>query len=138
MADLITPEELDAWLDDALSEEDLARVEKALRDSDQLRQQLRDRSAARDRGEHSVGAVWRRERLSCPGRDRLGAFVLGAADPAWHDYIEHHLSAIGCPFCRANVADLLARQQDETPTHHERRRRFFESSANLLRPDRPG
>jgi hypothetical protein len=137
MAD-ITAQELDAWLDDALEEADQARIEKALRESDELRQRLQALLAARDRGEHSVGAVWRRERLSCPSRERLGSYVLGAVDPDWQDYIDHHVGVIGCPFCMANVSDLKARQEETPAPADERRRRFFESSAGLLRPDRPG
>jgi len=39
-----------------------ARVEQALRSSEALRQSLRKVMQERDRGEHSLGAIWRRER----------------------------------------------------------------------------
>ena len=86
----------------------------------------------RDRGEHSVGAVWRRHRLSCPTREQLGSFLLQALEPDFQDYVEFHLETVACPYCLANLADLQARQQEAAPQAHQRRRRFFQSSAGLL------
>jgi len=128
----ITREHLRAYLDDALTDSELARVEQALRDSDGLRGQLTMVMQERDRGEHSVGAIWRRQRLSCPTREQLGSFLLQALDGAFQDYIEFHLQTIGCPFCQANLADLQSRQTDSGVHAQHRRRRFFQSSAGLL------
>jgi len=128
----ITREHLRAYLDDALSEAELAHVEQELRASESLRGQLRSVMVERDRGEHSVGAVWRRARLSCPSREQLGSYLLQALDPDFHGYIEFHLRTVGCPFCLANVADLQSRQQEAAPQAQQRRRRFFQSSAGLL------
>ena len=135
--DDISSEELDAFLDDSLSDSELARLEKCLRESAALRERLQARLVARDRGEHSVGAIWRRERLSCPSRERLGSYVLGAVEPDWQDYIDHHLVVISCPFCLANLTDLQAAGAEPAPATAQRRRRFYESSANLLRVKRP-
>jgi hypothetical protein len=128
----ITRETLRAYLDDALTDAELARVEQALRTSDSLRGQLRVVMNERDRGEHSVGAVWRRARLSCPTREQLGSFLLQALDPDYQDYVEFHLRTVGCPYCVANLTDLQARQQEAGPQTQQRRRRFFQSSAGLL------
>ncbi len=128
----ITREQLDAYLDDSLNEPETAQVEKALRESDALRRSLRVIIQERDRGEHSISAIWRRERLSCPTREQLGSFLLQVLDEGFQDYIEFHLRTIGCPFCLANLADLQARQQEPVPKAQERRRRFFESSAGYL------
>ncbi len=125
-------EHLRAYLDDALTEAELARVEQALRSSDDLRTQLRGVMQERDRGEHSIGAIWRRSRLSCPTREQLGSFLLEALEPDYQEYVAFHLKTIGCPFCQANVADLQARQRDATPNAQHRRRRYFQSSAGLL------
>jgi hypothetical protein len=128
-----TREQLMAYLDDALSESETAQVEQALRQSDPLRNQLRGLMTERDRGEHTIGAIWRRQRLTCPTREQLGNYVLGVLDGDRQDYLEFHLQTIGCAFCLANLADLQA-LQEEPPSHTERRRRrFFESSAGLLR-----
>src|SRR6266571_2977692 len=123
----ITREQLHAYLDDALSEAESAQIERALRESESLQKRLRALMQEQDRGEHSLGAIWRRQRLSCPTREQLGSYLLGALDPAHLDYIEFHLKRIGCSFCLANLADLEELQQ-EVPAHvQERRRRFFES-----------
>jgi hypothetical protein len=128
----ISREILDAYLDDALSDKETARVEMALRESDALRRLLRTVISERDRGEHSIGAVWRRQRLTCPTREQLGSFLLGVLEDDQNDYITFHLHTIGCSFCLANHADLQARRQEPAPKAQERRRRYFESSADFL------
>jgi hypothetical protein len=125
----ITREQLHAYLDDALGEADSARVEQALRDSEPLRQALRHAMQERDRGDHSLGAIWRRERLSCPSREQLGSYLLDVLDDGPRDYIAFHLDAAGCPFCAANLADLRSQQGEPAPKARERRRRFFASRA---------
>ena len=132
----VTREQLAGYLDDALSETETAQVEQALRDSEPLRRQLRTLLQERDRGEHSLGAIWRRQRLSCPTRDQLGGFLLGGLDAAWRDYITFHLNTIGCSYCLANLADLQALQKEPATKTRERRRRFYQSSAGLLKPGR--
>jgi hypothetical protein len=128
----ISREQLHAYLDDALSDAETAKVEQALRDSEPLRRALRQAMQERDRGEHSLGAVWRRERLTCPTREQLGSYLLQVLDEGQQDYIEFHLQVIGCPFCVANLADLQALQQEPAPQARARRRRFFQSSAGYL------
>jgi hypothetical protein len=128
----ITREHLRAYIDDALTDTELARVEQALRQSDALRGQLRSVMQERDRGEHSVGAVWRRARLSCPNREQLGSYLLQALDPDFQDYIEFHLRTVACPFCLANLTDLQTRQKEPVPQAQQRRRRYFQSSAGYL------
>ena len=128
----ITREHLRAYRDDALDDAETHRVEQALRHSDGLRGQYTMVLQERDRGEHSVGSVWRREHLSCPTREQLGSFLLQALEPGLQDYVEFHLQTIACPFCQANLADLQARQAETAPQVQKRRRRFFQSSAGLL------
>lgn len=123
---------LEAYLEDALGEKETAEVEQALRQSEPLRKQLRALMLERDRGEHSISAIWRRERLSCPSRDQLGSYLLKALDPDMHEYVQFHLNVISCSFCQANLADLQAKQ-DQEPRTQQRRRRFYESSAGLLK-----
>jgi hypothetical protein len=134
----MTREHLHAYLDDALSEAEAARVEQALRDSEPLRKLLRQAMQERDRGEHSLGAIWRRERLTCPPREQLGSYLLQVLDDAQKDYIDFHLNTVGCPFCVANLADLQRLQQEPAPKAKERRRRIFQSSAGFLQAARDG
>lgn len=129
---LITGAQLHAYLDDALGDRETALVEQALRDSKPLRDSLRLIIEERDRGDHSIGAIWRRHRLSCPSREQLGSYLLQALDGELQDYVDFHLHTIGCPFCQANLTDLQALQQEPAPQVSERRRRFFDSSAGFL------
>lgn len=132
MSAIITREMLAGYLDDALDEADSAKVEQELRGSEPLRQQLKAIMQERDRGEHSVGAIWRRHRLSCVPRDQLGSYLLGVLDDDVQDYVQFHLKTIGCAFCLANLADLQTQQQDGDGQVKKRRKRYFQSSAGLL------
>lgn len=102
----ITRQMLRDYLHDALPDAELAAIEKALRESAQLRVVYKEVIDLEDRGEHTVGAIWRRERVSCATRDQLGGYLLGAGDPDLLDFIEFHLKTIGCPYCQANLDDL--------------------------------
>ncbi len=128
----VTREQLHAYLDDALSESEMARVEQALRGSEALQRSLRQAMQERDRGEHSLGAIWRRERLTCPTREELTSYLFQVLDEARQDYLDFHLQSVGCPFCTANLADLHARQKETEASAKERRKRFFTSSAGYL------
>jgi hypothetical protein len=132
----ITREQLDCYLDDALSANETALVEQALRESEALRRRLRALMQERDRGDHSLGAIWRRERLSCPTREQLGTFLLEVLDEAKQEYIRFHLQTVGCSSCQANLADLEASIRDTPPEAQERRRRYFQSSAGYLQSAR--
>jgi hypothetical protein len=128
----ITREQLHSYLDEALSETETARVEAALRQSEPLRRELKLAMQERERGDHSIGAIWRRRRLSCPTREQLGSYLLQALDADQQDYVDFHLKTIGCAYCLANLADLEALHKEPAPKVQARRRRFFESSAGLL------
>jgi DNA-binding phage protein len=128
----ITREKLHAYLNDALTDPEMAQVEQALRDSETLRRSLQMVMQDRDRGEHTLGAVWCRERLTCPSREQLGSYLLQVLDDDEQDYIEFHLNTIGCACCLANLHDLESLQKEPAPNARERRRRFFQSSAGYL------
>jgi len=129
----ITREQLAGYLEDALADSETALVEQALRQSEPLRRQLRVLMEEHDRGEHSIGAIWRRQRLSCPSREQLGSYLLEALDPGQQDYVDFHLKTVGCSYCLANLADLQALQQEPAKKVHARRQRFFDSSAGFLK-----
>lgn len=103
---MITRQMLRDYLNDALPPGETAQVEHELRVNPKLRAELQDVLGEEDRGEHTVGAIWRRERVSCPTRDQLGGYLLGSIDAGLEDFIEFHLGVIGCPYCQANLDDL--------------------------------
>lgn len=132
MAAIIDDEMLRDYLSDALPPGDLARVEKALRDSAELRARLEDVRA--NRGEshvHTLGAIWRRQRLTCATRQQLGSYLLDALDPDHAAYLRFHIEVVECPFCRANLADLEGKAAQASPAA-PRPSRFFEGSRHLL------
>jgi hypothetical protein len=120
-----------SYLDEMLSIEQMVDVEKALRKSESLRSRLTGLSYRRDQGVHSVGEVWRRERLSCPSRQELGSYLLGTLEADSAEYLDFHIRAIGCRLCAANLDDL-EQSSESTPESQSRRRKFFQSSAGYL------
>lgn len=125
--------ELLAYLDEMLSPDRAAVIEKELRVSPALRQHATVVARRRDQGGHTVGEIWRRERLSCLTRSQLGSYLLGALDEGLTSYIDFHLRTIGCRICEANLRDLELSSQRADGELQQRRRKFFESSAGLLR-----
>jgi hypothetical protein len=132
----IDDETLRSYLADALPAEDLARVEKALRDSSELRARLEDvRQNRGDPNLHTLGAIWRRGRLTCPTRQQLGSFLLDALDPDLSGYLKFHLEVVECPFCQANLADLKAKGSQPSAVVKNRHNRILKSSQHLLGDD---
>jgi hypothetical protein len=135
----IDDELLRGYLADALGPEDSARVEKALRDSAELRARLEDvRQDRADTQLHTLGAIWHRARLTCPSRQQLGSMLLDALDPELAAYFQFHLDVVECPFCRANLDDLKAQSQASTAAKASKTRqhRILQSSQHLLGEDK--
>ncbi len=124
-------QQLLAYLDEMLPVDQMAAVERALRDSEGLRRRASSLSRRRDHGAHTVGDIWRRQRLSCLTRAQLGSYLLGTLNPEMADYVDFHLRTVGCRICAANVTDL-EQQLDKGPDSQKRRRKFFQSSAGYL------
>ena len=133
--DPIDAETLRAYIADALPSEDLARVEKALRESSELRDRLESvRQNREDAGLHTLGAIWRRSRLTCPSRQQLGGLLLDVLEADLADYLAFHIEVVECPFCQANLADLKGKTEAATPAALSRHARFLNSSRHLLPP----
>lgn len=132
----ITPDLLAGYLSETLTPTLMAAVEKALRDSADLRAQLEViRQNRVDFGLHTLGAIWKRHRLTCPDRRLLGSFLLDALDPEYADYIAFHIQVIGCPYCSANFDDLKGKVQEPSPSILTRQSRIFRTSKGLLTGD---
>lgn len=129
-----TAREICAWLDELLPASRMAEFENQLRTDTALQAKVAQTIRHRDQGGNSLGEVWQRARLSCPTRTEMGGYLLGTLSPNAADYIEFHLNTVGCRVCQANLHDLeeQSAQSDQVPG---RRRRFFESSAGLLRAE---
>lgn len=128
-----TDVELERFLDEALPPERMAALEVALRSEAALQKRLAAIVGRRDAGVHSLGAVWRRRRLSCPTREQLGSHLLGVLEGGLDDYVRFHIEVVGCRCCEASLSDLRRQQSSAEEPHTERRRkRYFQSSAGYL------
>jgi hypothetical protein len=133
MSPAIRQPDLEAYLDEALPPEEMARIELALRNDPELLRRLAVINARRDAGVHSLGEIWRRQRLSCPTRQQWGSYLLGALSPEVEDYFVFHLETVGCRYCRSNVTDLQKQQAEAHAEVETRRRKYFQSSAGYLK-----
>jgi anti-sigma factor RsiW len=125
--------DLQAYLEEALPAEEMARIEQAIRSDAELARELAHVSSRRDAGLHSLGEIWRRHRLSCVSREELGSYLLGVLPDDESDYIQFHLETIGCRWCRANLDDLQRQQSEAQEVVANRRRKYYQSSAGYLR-----
>ena len=126
--------ELEAYLDEALAPGEMAQLETAIRGDRELTRRLSAINGRRDAGLHTLGEIWRRHRASCPPREQLGSFLLGALNKDVLQYIEFHLKTVGCRYCLASIEDLQRRHQETRETATRRQRKYLDSSAGLLRP----
>ena len=80
--------------------------------------------------ENLLTEVWEGQRLSCPKRSTIGAYLLKTLDKQWYDYVDFHVNKLGCRFCRANLDDLQEQNtQDDTSAL---RNRIMESTLGFL------
>lgn len=125
-----TDEELLAYVDERLAVDRSAAIEQQLRSDAVLARRLTDLLAGRDHGDHSIGELWRRDRLSCPPRAVWSGYLDGRLGDGLSQYLRFHIETIGCRICIANLSDL---QQHQDSADAERRtRKIFQSSAGRL------
>ena len=128
-----TTAELEAYLDEELAPEVLTEIEAALQSQPEVVQELVAINTRREAGVHSIGGVWRQFRISCPSRDQLGSYLLGAMTKEAKAYVQFHLEVVGCRYCLASVGDLQRRQEGTTEEATTRRARYFQTSAGYLK-----
>jgi len=80
--------------------------------------------------ENLLTEIWESHRLSCPKRSTLGTFLSEALEPGWFDYVDFHLTTVGCHFCRANLKDL--KRQETTNGQQLLRKRIMASTIGFL------
>jgi RNA polymerase sigma factor (sigma-70 family) len=81
--------------------------------------------------ENLLTEVWQTNRLSCPKRSTIGAYLLGTLEDDWNQYIDFHLNTLGCHTCRANLDDLKA-QNKESDHPRALHTRIMESTIGFL------
>ncbi len=128
--------QLEAFLDESLPDEQMTAIEAALRDDSQLAQVLSEIIGRRDAGVHTLGAIWRSHRLSCPSREQLGSYLLDVLESEQRDFICFHLETIGCRYCNASLSDLREQHSaTDAAASESRRHKYFQSSAGYLSRD---
>ena len=130
--DLLSDSVLLAFLDDLLPESQMIELEQKLRLDANLTNRLTALIAGRDQGVHSIGEIWRRHRISCPTREELGSYLLGAMMEDQASYIDFHVQQVGCRFCQSNLDDLRRQQTAEPKETETRRQKYFQSSVGRL------
>jgi hypothetical protein len=127
--------DLEAYLDEALPPEEMARIEKAAREDASLTRTLVSIHARRGEGIHTLGEIWRQRRLSCPARHELGTWLLGTMEEDLARYIAFHVEVVGCRYCQASLADLRTQQDGAEQVVVTRRHKYFQSSAGYLKAE---
>ena len=104
------------------------RCLKRIREAVAASEPLKDMSVSYS--EDLLTEIWESQRLSCPKRSTLGAFLLESLSPEWFDYVDFHLTTMGCHFCRASFKDLQEQQTSEQ--HTQFRRQILNSTVGFL------
>ena len=100
-------------------------------------QQIRERlqqsrcGEGADLADSLLSEIWQDERLSCPKRSTIGAFLLGTLEPDWQAYVDFHVHRLGCQFCAANLQDL--QQQTSHGVPQKLRERIMHSTVGFFR-----
>jgi hypothetical protein len=132
VSQVYSDQQLQAFLDESLSTELMSAIEQDLRNQESLRRRLVQIAGIREAGIHGLGEIWRRNRLSCPSREQLGSFLLGAMDQDLAEYIRFHVETVGCRLCNANLRDLENCRVEQRQDSQNRRQRYFQTSVGHL------
>lgn len=82
-----------------------------------------------DHFENLLTRVWETNRLSCPKRSTIGAYLLKTLETPWQDYVDFHLNKLGCHFCLANLDDLKRQTSKKQNTFS---RKLMDSTIGFL------
>jgi len=80
--------------------------------------------------ENLLTQVWESQRLSCPTRSTLEAFLQETLEPELFEYVDFHLTTLGCHFCRANYKDLQHKRKTEEQRNLQKR--ILETTSSFL------
>ena len=133
MAHEFTDAELEAYLDEALDPNRAAQLEISVREDQNLLHRLSHINGRRDAGIHTLGEIWRRNQIGVPSTEQMSNYLLGVLDPEEADYIKFRIEILRCPYTVAMIKDLQERTKGDTETFKDRRSKYFNSSAGLLR-----
>jgi hypothetical protein len=127
--EVFTDEELLAYIDERLPPSRAAIVERQLRESEGFMRRLTMLLQSVERGDLTLGGMWRRGRWSCPPRAVWAGYVQGRLGDGLSQYLRFHLETVGCRICAASVRDL---QTGGDVEGEGRVQKIFQSSAGAL------
>jgi hypothetical protein len=133
MMEGITDIKLQRFLDEALPAEEMSQIEQQLRKDKSIQLRMKEIIGQREAGLHSLGEIWRRNRLSCPPREQLGGLLLRALPENQIQYIQFHIDTIGCRVCKANLEDLKRQRTEDRQARTTRQSRYFQSSVGYIK-----
>ena len=125
-----TDEELLAYVDEQLPTARASNLEQQLRTCGELVNRLVNLLQSSEKGDVTLGGMWRRGRWSCPPRGVWAGYVSGRLGDGLSQYLQFHLDVVGCRICEASVRDL---RQTGGSDGDDRVRKIFQSSAGHLR-----
>lgn len=125
--------DLEAYLDEGLPPDEMAAIEEAMRNNDDLRGKLAMIHGRRDAGIHTLGEIWRRYRLTCPSREHLVLYLDQRLSAEESEYIQFHLDEIHCRLCVASYEDIRISRQEEQDETDSRRQRLLDRSSTYLK-----
>lgn len=132
MSTAFTQADLEAYLDEALPPDEMAKVEEELRNTPELGQQLAAIHGRRDAGVHTLGEIWRRHRLTCPSREQLTMHFDKNSPAEEAEYIQFHLEQVQCRLCTASFDDMrMSREGSEDSA--SRSQRLLDRSSTYLK-----
>lgn len=125
-----TDQELRAYLAEELSLPRSVELERTLLTDESLRARMQAMLDDSPSASLAVRDVWQKARLSCPSRSVLADYLAQLLGDGLSQYVQFHLTEVGCRFCAANLADL---QEQGGVDAAARGRKFFETSVGRLR-----
>lgn len=134
MHDDFTDAELQAYVAETLAVARSTALEAAVGRDARLRQRLKTIVSGQSSGGVAIGTIWREQQLSCPNRATWSAYRQGTLGDGLRQYLDFHLTEIGCRICAANLADL---QHHDDPAADRRSRKFFATSVGRLQGEPP-
>ena len=129
-----TEADLESYLDETLHPDLAADLEQSMREDKSLLDRLSYINGRRDAGIHTLGEIWRRNQISVPTREQIRDYLAGKLTSEHSKYIEFRIETLKCRYTIAHVNDLENQTNaDDTPQADCRRKKYFDSSAGLLK-----
>ena len=127
-----TDADLESYLDETLHPDLAMDLEQSLKEDEKLLSRLSHINGRRDAGIHTLGEIWRRNQVGVPNRQQIEDYVSGKLDADHADYIKFRLDILKCRYTIAHVNDLSGKNEAKD-SEQGRRKKYFDSSAGLLR-----